>query len=141
MVCHAVAFLMLLTPVLSRPVRFLLEARVLLFLSAACSLAALLVAATGTFVAVHLSRALVLIVVELIVGPRGMVPIVLLLPFLLETSLYLPVLGVMASNGLVIAANLALDAVRVVRDAAMLEPPPRLRARPQCHRPRCIGAS
>ena len=121
MVCHAVAFLMLLTPELSRPVRFLLEARVLLFLSAACSLAALLVAATGTFVAVHLSRALVLIVVELIVGPRGMVPIVLLLPFLLETSLYLPVRRVMVLNGLVIAANLALDAVRVVRDATMLD--------------------
>ncbi len=115
--CHALAFLMLQVPEMGGQVPFVLEARVLLCLSAACSIVAFLVASTGAFVAVHTVRAVAVIVIGRILGPEHFLPeTILLVPFLIETSMYLAFARTVMFNAIVIAVNLAFDVAQLVRD-------------------------
>ncbi len=120
MLFHGFAFLLLFTPEVSSTVVFQLELRIFIVGSAACSLLSLFLASWAGFLAAHLVRALFLFVVCRIVGPVNLVTsVVLLLPFLVETTLYLAVPWSLVLNGAVIFINLLFDVFRVAEEPSL----------------------
>jgi signal transduction histidine kinase len=117
LVCHGIAFFMLDEPELTVQIRFINEALILLGVSAVCSLLALLATSARAFVAVHVVRAAFLLIIGRILGPEHFLPtMVLFLPFIIETALYLPLMHSLTFNSIVIAANLAFDVLRLLAD-------------------------
>ncbi len=120
-VCHCLAFYMLFVPEISGGGLFLFEARVLVGASALFSVAAMLAPSVRVFVPVQLARAVVLLAIGRILGPEHILPeMMLLLPFLIETSLYLSLVRSVAINASVIAVNLVFDAIRLVSEPSSL---------------------
>ncbi|HET6485028.1 MAG TPA: sensor histidine kinase [Spirochaetia bacterium] len=120
MVFHGLAYLMLFTPRLGQGIAFPLEYQVLIVGCAACSLVSLVIVSSAGFVAAHVVRAVFLFVVCRIAGPANLaVAGMLLLPYLVETTLYLAAPWSLAINGIVIAANLGFDILRVAQDPTL----------------------
>jgi signal transduction histidine kinase len=114
-VCHGLSFFMLYVPEISGQIPFLREARILVPASAACSLLAMFAPSVRAFVAAHVVRAVFVLVIGRILGPEHFLPeMLLLLPYLIETSLYLSLRRSVTINAMVIAVNLAFDVARLV---------------------------
>jgi signal transduction histidine kinase len=114
LVCHLLSLVMITLAPADSGLSFADEARILLGASAVCSLIALGVASARGFMAVHIVRGFFLLVIGRILGPALFVPCMLLfLPFLLETSLYLPRSRALVLNGIVLAVNVLFDSVRI----------------------------
>ncbi len=121
LLCHGLAFFMLGIPELSGDVVFLQESSILIGASAVCSFLAFAVASTRVFVGVHMLRAAFLLVVGRILGPDHFAPeMLLVLPFLMETSLYLALARSLLFNSIVILVNLAFDVTRLIQAPSLL---------------------